>query len=151
MSIGEVCNREVVVTDVGATIQAAVKLMREHHVGDIVVVERRGDRRVPVGMVTDRDIVVEVLAEDVDPKALTVRDVMSTPVVTVRSDEELAVAIGLMRSHGVRRIPVVNAEGGLEGIVSVDDILELVAEQINGLVSLIRIEQQREQKRRSGS
>ncbi len=150
MSIGELCNREVVVIEADASIDAAVKLMRENHVGDIVVVERRGNLRIPVGMLTDRDIVVEVLAESVDPATLSVRDIMSAPVVTAPEHEELAVVIGLMRSHGVRRVPVVNAAGGLAGIMTVDDILEILAEQMNGLVSLIRVEQQREHKRRSG-
>lgn len=150
MSVGEMCNREVVIIDAGAAIDDAVTVMRESHVGVIVVVERRGNQRVPLGMLTDRDIVVEVLAEGVDPKSLKVADVMSSPVVSVREDDELAVVIGLMRGHGVRRVPVVNSEGGLEGIMTVDDILELLTEQMNGLVSLIRIEQQRERKRRSG-
>lgn len=150
MSIGEMCNREVVIVEAGASIDQAVRLMRESHVGVLVVVERRGNQRVPLGMLTDRDVVIEVLAEGVDPATVAVSDVMSAPVVTVGEGEELAVVIGIMRSHGVRRVPVVNAEGGLEGIMTVDDIVELLAEQIDGLVSLIRMEQQREKKRRSG-
>jgi CBS domain-containing protein len=149
MSIGEVCNREVVVIGPDASIGEAVKLMRETHVGDIVVVERRGSERLPLGILTDRDIVIEVLAEEVDAATLTVGDVMSAPLVTARVDEEVDALIGRMRSHGVRRVPIVNADGGLEGIMTVDDILELLTEQMDGLVSLVRIEQQRELKKRS--
>jgi CBS domain-containing protein len=151
MSIGELCNREVIVIAPDASIGEAVKLMRKYHVGDLVVIERRGAERMPLGVLTDRDIVVEVLAEAVDPAAVAVKDVMSAPLVTAREDEELSDLIGRMRSHGVRRVPVVNAQGGLEGILTVDDILELLAEQMNGLAGLVRVEQQRERERRTGS
>ncbi|MCO6411994.1 MAG: CBS domain-containing protein [Thiogranum sp.] len=151
MSIGELCNREVVVIAPDASIDEAVRLMREYHVGDLVVIEQFGAERVPLGVLTDRDIVVEVLAEAVDSAALAVKDVMSAPLVMAREDEELADLIARMRSHGVRRVPVVNLQGGLEGILTVDDILELLAEQMNGLAGLIRVEQQRERERRAGS
>lgn len=151
MSIGELCNREVVVIAPDASIDEAVRLMREYHVGDLVVIEQFGAERVPLGVLTDRDIVVEVLAEAVDSAALAVKDVMSAPLVMAREDEELADLIARMRSHGVRRVPVVNLQGGLEGILTVDDILELLAEQMNGLAGLIRVEQQRERERRPAS
>lgn len=150
MSIGELCNREVIVIEPQASIADAVKLMRRHHVGDLVVVDQRGQQRVPVGVLTDRDIVIEVLAEDVDPGSITVGDAMSGPLVTAREDEDLADVIARMRAHGVRRVPVVNAQGGLEGILAVDDILELLAEQMSGLAGLVRTEQQHEQARCEG-
>jgi CBS domain-containing protein len=149
MSVGELCNREVVVVGPDASILEAVKLMREHHVGDIVVVEQRPSEPVPVGILTDRDIVIEVLAEEVDPQSVSVRDVMSDSLVTAREDEDLLDIVGRMRLHGVRRVPVVNQQGGLEGIVTVDDILELLAEQMNGLAALVKVEQQRERERRA--
>lgn len=149
MPVGELCNREVVIIAPDASINQAVKLMRDRHVGDLVVVEQRGAEPVPVGMLTDRDIVVEVVAEDVDPQSVSVRDVMSISLVTVRERDDLVDVIGRMRSHGVRRVPVVNEQGGLEGILAVDDILELLAEQVNGLAGLVRIEQQRERERRA--
>ena len=149
MSVGELCNREVVVVGPDASIAEAAKLMREHHVGDIVVVEQRTPEPVPVGILTDRDIVIEVLAAEVAPQSVAVRDVMSNSLVTAREDEELLDVVGRMRLSGVRRIPVVNQQGGLEGILTVDDVLELLAEQINGLAALVKVEQQRERERRS--
>lgn len=149
MSIGELCNREVIVVEPEASVRAAVALMRDFHVGDLVVVEQRGAERVPVGILTDRDVVIEVLAEDVDPQSVAVRDVMSDTLVTAREDEDLIDVVGRMRLHGVRRVPVVNARGGLEGILAVDDILELLAEQTNGLAGLVHVEQERERERRS--
>lgn len=150
MSIGELCNREVIVIEPQAMIADAVKLMRRYHVGDLVVVEQRGQQRVPVGMLTDRDIVIEVLAKDVSPGAITVGDAMSGPLVTAREDEDLVDVIARMRAHGVRRMPVVNAAGGLEGILAVDDILELLAEQMSGLAGLVKTEQQHERVRCEG-
>jgi len=132
----------------GSLFEAA-KLMRDHHVGNLVVTENHPGRRVPVGIVTDRDIVIEVLAEGIDPKSLIVADIMSYDLLMAREDDELFDTIRAMRAHGVRRIPVVNREGGLEGIVSVDDLLDLVAEQLTDLVELFRREQKHEQCRRA--
>lgn len=150
MSIGELCNREVVVVEPDASIGDAVRLLRNYHVGDLVVVEQRGQQRIPVGVLTDRDIVIEILAEDVDPSSIAVKDVMSSPPVTAREDEDLVDVIAHMRTQGVRRIPVVNAQGGLEGILTVDDIIELLAEQVSGLAGLLKVEKQREHTRCEG-
>lgn len=149
MSVGELCNRNVVIIEPGASIREAARLMRSAHVGDIVIVEQRDSQRMPVGMLTDRDIALEIVAEGLDPGQISVGEAMSTSVITAREDEDLVDVVERMRSHGVRRIPIVNARGGLEGILAVDDVLELLAEQVNGLVGLVRIEQRQEQERRS--
>lgn len=150
MSIGELCNREVIVIGPDASIREAIRLMRNYHVGDLVVVEQNGQQRIPLGVLTDRDVVIEVLAEDVDLDSVTVRDVMSAPVVSCRDGEDLIEVIDRMRAAGVRRIPVVNAQGGLEGILAVDDVLELMAEQTSILARLFRTGQQRERERSRG-
>jgi CBS domain-containing protein len=147
MPIGELCNREVVIIEAQAPVEEAAILMRDRHVGDLVVVEQRAGQPVPVGMLTDRDIVVEVLAEKVDPQSVVVRDIMSTSLFTAREDDELVDVVTSMRGHGVRRMPVVNAQGGLEGILAADDVLELLAEQMNGLAGLAAVEQRRERQR----
>ena len=150
MSIGDLCNREVVVIEPGASISAAVRLMRDYHVGDLVVVEQRGVERVPVGMLTDRDIVIKVMAEEIDPYSTSVGNLMTTELVTASEGEDLVDVVGRMRSRGVRRVPVVNTQGGLEGILAVDDILDLLAEQLTGLVGLVRVEQRHERERTAG-
>jgi CBS domain-containing protein len=150
MSIGEVCNREVIVIGPDASVREAARLMRDYHVGDLVIVEQRGQQRVPLGVLTDRDIVIEVLAEDIDQAAVTIRDVMSTQLISAREDEDLADVIERMRAGGVRRVPVVNAQGGLEGILAVDDVLELLAEQTSTIARLVRIGQQHERARSQG-
>ncbi len=148
MSIGEICNREVIVCRPDESIQAAARLMRNHHVGDVVVVEGRGSERIPVGILTDRDIVIELLAEEVDLNAISVADVMSCMPITAQEDDDLLTTLEYMRDKGVRRIPIVNQEGGLEGILAVDDIIELVAEQLTDLVRLISRESRHERQTR---
>jgi len=148
MKVGEICNREVVVVDREAAILEAAQLMRRHHVGDVVVTEERGGIRVPVGILTDRDIVVELLAEQVPLEAVTVGDAMSSELLTVSEEEEVMDAIQRMRGRGVRRTPVVELSGALAGILAVDDLIDLIAEQLSDLVKLIGNEQQRESQRR---
>jgi len=148
MSAGEYCNREVVVVSKSEPVSEAISLMRSHHVGDVIVVETTAAGTIPVGILTDRDIVLEILAEGVDLEAVSISDVMSYELVTVTEDTKLIDTIKLMRDKGVRRIPVVNQQGGREGLLSVDDLVELLAEQLMDMVGLIRKEQARESKAR---
>lgn len=144
MAVGEICNREVVVTGKFETVAGAAGLMRKHHVGDLVVVEERDGRKFPVGIVTDRDIVVEVVAAGVNPEALKVGDIMGSGVATVRESEGLFEALRYMRDKGVRRMPVVGSSGELVGILTLDDLLTLLAEELTELAKLVSHERQRE-------
>jgi CBS domain-containing protein len=126
----------------------AAKLMRERHVGSLVVVESADNGRVPVGIVTDRDIVVEVLAKDLDYRKLSVGDTMSTDLLCVNQVDEVRDVIALMRRRGVRRVPVLNAAGAMVGIASLDDLLDVVAEQLGDLAITIASEQSKESQRR---
>ncbi len=148
MSVGDTCNRAVVVVEHDAEVLEAARLMRRFHVGDLVVVEPRDGMRVPVGILTDRDLVVEILAEEVDPSAVSVRDFMTTDLLLAREDEELADVIDRMRTRGVRRVPVVDGRGALVGILCADDILELLAEELGGLARLVNRERYRETRER---
>ena len=148
MFVGEMCNRQVVICKPDESIQKAAELMRDNHVGDVVVVEHKESKHLPVGILTDRDIVLEVLAEKVDLKDVAVKDVMSGELITVKEDDFIIETIGQMRDKGVRRVPVVNQEGGLEGILAVDDTIELVAELLSDLVKLFKHEFNREIKMR---
>jgi len=149
MSAGEYCNREVVVVERSEAVREAVRLMREHHVGSVVVVEKRGDQATPIGILTDRDIVIEVLAEDVDPAGVNIGDIMTAEPVTVQQSATLLESLEVMRQHGVRRLLVVDDKDHLLGVLAVDDILELLGEQIGAVVALIGAEQNHERQRRS--
>ncbi len=148
MSVGEVCNREVIVVEQGADANEAARLMREFHVGDLVVVEQRGGMNVPVGIVTDRDLVVEILAQGVEAASVSVKDLMVQPLKTAREEEELLDALRYMRTKGLRRMPVVNSGGGLEGILTVDDILDILSEELMDVVALSAVQRQKERHRR---
>jgi CBS domain-containing protein len=144
-NIGELCNREVIVAPPGTSITEAAKLMRHHHVGSIVIVdEADGGLRMPIGILTDRDIVMEVCATDLDHNLLTVGDIMSRDLVTARETEGVLETMEIMRYKGVRRLPVVGEEGQLTGIVSVDDLLDVVAEELGELTKVLAREQARE-------
>jgi CBS domain-containing protein len=144
MTVGKICNREVVITTPEATLIAVAKLMREYHVGDVVVVKARGDEKVPVGIITDRDIVLAIVASEVDLDAVLAGDIMSHELLTAGEQESIWDVLQRMRSHGVRRLPVVNARGGLEGILSVNDFLELISEELLALAQVATRQQQRE-------
>ena len=144
MAVGEICNREVVIAEKTLSVVDAAQLMRKHHVGDLVVVDEKGGRKHPVGIVTDRDIVVEVVAAGVTPDALKVGDIMGPEVATVRESEGLFEALRFMRDKGVRRMPVVDRDGGLVGILTLDDLLTLLAEEMTELAKLVSHERQRE-------
>jgi CBS domain-containing protein len=141
--IGEICSRDPVVAAPDATIAAAARLMRQHHVGSVIAVAGTGVR-VPLGIVTDRDIVVEVTATDLDPNTITVGDIMRREMVTVRADEGVLGAMRIMRANGIRRLPVVNADGKLLGVVAFDDLLDVVAEELTALNKVVGREQLRE-------
>lgn len=144
MPVSDVCNREVVIVQPGDSVLETAILMRQHHVGDVVVVEERDGTRVPVGIVTDRDLVIEIMAKKLNPSAIKVSDIMFTELVTIKEDAGLYDAIGYMRSKGVRRLPVVTGNGALVGILTMDDLLELLAEELSALDKLVKHEQQKE-------
>lgn len=149
MYAGEYCNRDVVIVGASDSLRSAIQLMRNQHVGDVLVVEKVAGSNTPVGILTDRDIVIEVLAQDVDIGSVTVGDVMSDQLVTVTDDTSVPATLDVMRTHGIRRIPVVDRSGSLQGIISIDDILEVLAEQVQKLAILIKTEQRREKRVRA--
>jgi CBS domain-containing protein len=144
MPIGDVCVREVLVATPETTITEAARLMRRHHVGDLVVVTGEHGSQVPTGIVTDRDIVLSVIAPKLDPAIFTVGDLVTANLVTVREDLGVFECIQKMRTKGVRRMPVVDAKGKLVGIISVEDLIQLLGQELSELGRLISREQAKE-------
>ena len=149
MSVGSLCNHNVATIAASAGIVEAAARMREAHVGDLVVTELRNGVSVPIGMVTDRDLVLEVLAQGTDPAMLKVSDVMNADLVTVQEDNGLEYALREMRRKGFRRVPVVSRKNALVGILSIDDVIEHLARLTGYVADAYRVEQQTESRLRS--
>jgi CBS domain-containing protein len=138
MSVGQYCNRHVITTAKSTEIDEVARLMRQHHVGTVVVVERRDDAEYPIGIVTDRDLVVEVLAQNLSPNTVTVGDVMSGSLVTARENDNFWHTLDRMSAKGVRRLLVVDEKGVLLGILSVEDVLTTLAVGLSDVTRLVQ-------------
>lgn len=137
-NVTDICRRDVVVVRGSDELVTAAQRMREEHIGYLVVVDEDG--RKPIGVLTDRDIVITVIAREVDPATLKVGDVMTRNPVTVRDADMMNVALQAMRAIGVRRVPVVDASGVLTGVLSLDDVLDGLAEELSHVAASIRKE-----------
>lgn len=137
MNVGEVCSREVYIFKPEEPLASAVAEMMKRHIGAIVVVDTEPERVRPVGIVTDRDVVRGQVALEKDLPSLTLRDVMTSAPLTVSETSGIAEAIEHMRARHVRRAPVVSDSGDLVGIVSLDDLLPIVSEELGALARLV--------------
>jgi CBS domain-containing protein len=140
MKVGSICKKDAVSVRPSDELVAAARLMREKHIGYLVVTEpdlRDGAER-PVGVLTDRDIVVSVVAREVDPRSLRVADVMTPEPLLVSDHESTAWALLQMRRIGVRRLPVVGTYGQLVGVLSLDDVLDVLADELQDVAGSIR-------------
>jgi CBS domain-containing protein len=149
MKVGEYCNKCVVAIASSADAADAAKLMRTHHVG-FLVVHREGDvLRKPIGVLTDRDLVLGVMARDVDPYAVTVEDIMSRQPLTANESDGLNDLLQGLRLAGFRRAPVVDARGALIGIITIDDAIEVITGLMCDVAGSIKSEQRQERRRRT--
>jgi CBS domain-containing protein len=142
MPISEFCQHNVVCASRDTTVNDAASMMRQHHVGDVIIVEQKNGHRVPVGIVTDRDIVVEVIAAGLDPATFKLGDLLRAPLVTVEEKASYAETVRLMSIKGVRRMPVVGKSGELVGIITLDDMLWQLAAPLAALSGLSGRERQ---------
>ena len=144
MTVGEICNREVIIAYRTESMTGIAKLMRNAHVGSVIVACRNEGITQPLGIITDRDLVMEVLAQEVDPNKIYAEDVMSSVLHCVKESDSTWETIRLMRNKGIRRIPVLDDAGSLAGILALDDVMELLADELSNLVSLVGREQRKE-------
>jgi len=142
MTVGDLCTRVVITADPHETVVEAARRMRDRHVGTLVVVD---SERRPLGLVSDRDLVVSVLAQSPDKlDAIEVGDVMSGDLITALTNEPIEDAVKRMRTHGIRRLPVVTRDGQLEGLLAFDDLVEQFSEELAELAGLLTSEQRHE-------
>jgi len=144
LGVGALCTRIVMIVRRDTPLVEAAACMRREHVGCVVVIERKGDGEVPVGILTDRDIVVTIVAVGLDPRVLTVADAMGRDVAVVREDDSLGAALSTMRRYGVRRLPVVSEAGWLVGLLSFDDLVAALTLQTQALTETLVVGRQRE-------
>ncbi len=137
MAIGEICCRDLVFVSREDTVTLAAQLMRQRHVGSLIVVDDRAGRSIPAGIITDRDIVVAVVALGLDPDVIPVGDIMGRELFCVRNDAGIAETAELMRLKGVRRLPVIDNAGELVGVVASDELMSLLADEMSALATMV--------------
>lgn len=133
MPLKDVCNRNVVCISPDASALNAALIMKEKHVGTLVVVKHPEHPKDPLGVVTDRDLVLKVLAQKLCPEETKVSQVMVLEPRIARDTDGLLEATEMMESSGVRRLPVVDSSGNLKGIVAADDLYELLTTELANL------------------
>lgn len=149
MQVNEICNRNVESASRDIRLIDAAKRMRDGHVGDLVIVEQRDGKTIPVGMITDRDLVIAVLARDAEHVSLLdAGDVMGDRLITATEEEDLEPVLRRMQSFGVRRIPILDGNGALFGILSADDIIIALSDEIGRLADLVAQQPRAERKSR---
>lgn len=151
LNAGRICSHDVQTVTRDRDLVQAARQMREQHVGALVVVEASNSQHHAIGMLTDRDIVTAVVANGLQPDVLQVGDVMSHRLVTVRSDASLVDLLRTMRNHGLRRLPVLDARDHLIGLVSRDDVIEVLAQALELASSVVPASAARERQMRKGS
>jgi CBS domain-containing protein len=136
MSLERICSKAVVTISPDATLLEAAKLMHSKHIGCLVVID---DSR-PIGILTDRDIVLKVVAREKKPAETSVRDVMTTNPTMVNVNYDMLDAVRLMRNRGVRRLPIVDEHRHLFGIITMDDVLTALGTEAGDLAGTVQKE-----------
>ncbi|HXH18503.1 MAG TPA: CBS domain-containing protein [Chitinophagales bacterium] len=141
MTVGAICSRETIIAGPNESALEASRLMQRYNVGSLVVVETDGKGNKPIGIVTDRDIVLKVVAAELKIYDVRLADVMSAKLLTAKESDDVYETLVKMRGKVVRRVPIVDEEGYLKGILTIDDVLEFFSKEISEIVSLFKKEQ----------
>lgn len=138
MLVRDYANINVICCEADTPIADVAGLMRRHHVGDVLVVDTQQEgARVPIGIVTDRDILIETVALGIDAKLFSASDLMTAPVTVIQENASLGEALAIMRGKKIRRLPVVNHAGGLFGVITADDAINLIAAELSMIAALV--------------
>jgi signal-transduction protein with cAMP-binding, CBS, and nucleotidyltransferase domain len=150
MNISELCQRNIVAVDANDSIRTAANAMRERHVGEWVITSGSSPRTA-IGVVTDRDLTIEVLANGIDPASLRIGQVARGALIDVAAEATLKDAVEAMERGGVRRLLVVDEDDAVIGIVAADDVLAAVSSELEGLSRALRSGIERETTERSAT
>jgi CBS domain-containing protein len=137
ISVANICQRDVDVIGPDESVAKAADRMRQRTVGSLIVVDAA---KRPVGIITDRDLVIRALADARDADATPVSEVMTPDIITTTVDTSINSALRLMRDGPFRRLPIVDKKGVLVGLVTADDLLILLGRDFGELASLIELE-----------
>ncbi|HEY5755671.1 MAG TPA: CBS domain-containing protein [Steroidobacter sp.] len=146
MKVSDICKRGVIAVDNTVDITAAAELMRQQHVGFLIVYRLGDEMRRPIGVLTDRDIVIEIVAKKVDPASVTVDDLMTRQPLVANEYEELGDVLLAMRNAGIRRVPVVDTRGALMGVVAIDDAFDVITTFMCDITGSVKNEQRQERR-----
>lgn len=138
MSIAAICRPEVITIDAGASLRDAANLMRSHHIGALVVTVDGPGREQVVGVITDRDLAIEILARDLNPTDVKVGQLASRHLASVPGTAGIAEAVAVMQEAGVRRLLVTGTHGQLAWFIAADDLLSALAGQLGILANALR-------------
>ena len=141
MLLKNLCTTDVAVCTRDTTLAEVSRVLRSRHTGDVVIVDDPDGDCLPIGLVTDRDIVVKVLGAGHDPNQVKAGEIMRSPLVCADESEDCGVAVARMQAHGVRRLPITGARGRLVGIVTLDDLLRVTVEEMGALLAIVTKEQ----------
>ena len=148
MKVGDICTRNPAAVATSATLAEAARLMRDRHIGAVIVTKAPLDRPVVTGMITDRDIACAQLDRRSDLNSLSAEEVMTRNPLEINEEDSLSGAIEKLRARGVRRAPVVSSSGALVGLVSTDDLFACVARELMLLARLVTLQPRREANRK---
>ena len=148
LSVRALRQPDVVSVPSAMSIADCARLMHDAHVGSLVVAKVHAGHAEPLGLLTDRDIVTEIVAFGLDATALTAGDLMTRPAATIGIDADLMAALAVMREKGVRRLVVTGRQGELAGVLAADDVVQALSEELDGLAALIRSSRERERQTR---
>ena len=134
MSLKPLMSKEITSLPSTATVLDAAKFMTDMNVGSVIIMKDD----IPSGILTDRDIVAKVLAQGKDPRNMGIGEIMRVPVVTISEDKDIIDATKLMANHAIRRLPVVDTSGKLVGIISLDDVLILMGQEMQNIAAALK-------------
>lgn len=137
MTIRDICEKNVLTVSKETSITEAAKLMKKHNVGNVVVVENKVIKNIPIGILTDRDIVLKIVADEENANAISVGDTITRELLVLKGHQGINEALEMMCAKGVRRAPIVDDNNHVIGIISADDLLILMAEEFSTLSRLV--------------